>query len=115
VEIVNNSAPEHLELLVQNPAAFMKSIKNAGAIFAGYSTPTALGDYWAGPSHVLPTMGNARFSSGLSVATFLKRTSYVEYSKQAAKSAAANVTVLASAEGMRAHQESINVRTREIK
>jgi len=76
---------------------------------------TALGDYWAGPSHVLPTMGNARFSSGLSVATFLKRTSYVEYSKQAAKSAAANVTVLASAEGMRAHQESINVRTREIK
>jgi histidinol dehydrogenase len=115
VELVNGSAPEHLELLVKDTAYFLKGIKNAGAIFAGYSTPTALGDYWAGPSHVLPTMGTARFSSGLSVATFLKRTSYMQYSPQAANLAVDYAATLASAEGMSWHEASLNIRKRYVK
>jgi histidinol dehydrogenase len=110
IELVNYMAPEHLELMVKDTAYYLKSIKNAGAIFAGSATPTALGDYWAGPSHVLPTAGTARFSSGLSVATFLKRSSYIEYSPQSTKACADCAAEIASTEGMSWHEVSLNIR-----
>ncbi len=110
IALVNEAAPEHLELLVQDTAYYLKGIQNAGAIFAGYATPTAMGDYVTGPSHVLPTAGTARFSSGLSVATFLKRSSYMEYSAQSAVIAADYAALMASTEGMSWHEASLNIR-----
>ncbi|MCL2144194.1 MAG: histidinol dehydrogenase [Endomicrobia bacterium] len=107
----NDIAPEHLELLVKNPAALIKKVKNAGAVFAGYQTPTASGDYWAGPSHVLPTAGSARFSSGLSVMSFLKRTSYVEMKKNN-KQAYKEIADFAGAEGLEFHKKSAETRVK---
>ena len=107
---INAIAPEHLEIAVKNPDAVIKKIKNAGAIFAGCYTPTAVGDYWAGPSHVLPTGGSAKFSSGLSVLTFLKRTSYINYSKEKIQKDAKFITRLAEAEGLVNHSSSVLVR-----
>lgn len=109
VETANEIAPEHLELLVKNYHKPLKNIKNAGAVFAGYQTPTAAGDYWAGPSHVLPTDGSARFSSGLSVMSFLKKTSYVEINKKN-KKAYDEIMDFAGAEGMFYHKKSAEVR-----
>lgn len=109
VDIANNIAPEHLELLVKNYQVLLKSIKNAGAIFAGYQTPTASGDYWAGPSHVLPTNGSAKFSSGLSVMTFLKRSTYIEMNKNN-KMAYKIIADFAQAESMQYHKKSAEVR-----
>ncbi|MCL2485474.1 MAG: histidinol dehydrogenase [Endomicrobia bacterium] len=109
VEKVNKIAPEHLELLVKNYSKLVKKIKNAGAIFAGYQTPTSAGDYWAGPSHVLPTSASAKFSSGLSVMSFLKRTSYIEMNKNNAK-AYKEIADFAGSEGMKYHKESAQVR-----
>lgn len=106
---VNAIAPEHLELLVKNPAVLVKKVKNAGAVFAGYQTPTAAGDYWAGPSHVLPTAGSAKFSSGLSVMSFLKRTSYIEMNKNN-KKAYKEIADFAMAEGLSHHAKSSDVR-----
>ncbi|MDR2426245.1 MAG: histidinol dehydrogenase [Endomicrobium sp.] len=109
VEKVNIIAPEHLELLVKDFSKLIKSIKNAGAIFAGYQTPTVVGDYWAGPSHVLPTGGSARFSSGLSVMSFLKKTSYIEMNKSN-KKAYKEIMAFAECEGMSYHKKSTQER-----
>ncbi|MDR3253562.1 MAG: histidinol dehydrogenase [Endomicrobium sp.] len=109
VDKVNDIAPEHLELLVNNYQKLLKDIKNAGAVFAGYQTPTSSGDYWAGPSHVLPTNGSAKFSSGLSVITFLKRSTYIEMNKNN-KKAYKTIADFAGAEGMQYHKRSAEVR-----
>jgi histidinol dehydrogenase len=105
---VNNIAPEHLELLVKSPKALISKIYNAGAIFAGYLTPTAAGDYAAGPSHVLPTAGSAKFSSGLSVMTFLKRTSCIEIESK--NKIFSYVETFAKAEGLTNHARSASLR-----
>ncbi|MDR3112303.1 MAG: histidinol dehydrogenase [Elusimicrobiota bacterium] len=109
VEKSNAIAPEHLELLVKNYKPLLKKIKNAGAIFAGYQSPTACGDYWAGPSHVLPTMSSAKFSSGLSAMTFLKRTSFTEMNGKYKKSFE-EIAEIANAENMIWHKKSAILR-----
>lgn len=113
VTAVNAIAPEHLELEVKQPALLAKKIKNAGAIFAGSYTPTAVGDYWAGPSHVLPTGGAARFSGGISTATFMKKTSYIECSADSMKRFGSDIERLASSEGLENHRNSIAIRNRK--
>lgn len=109
LEKVNDIAPEHLELLVKDYAKMLKNVKNAGAVFAGYQTPTAAGDYWAGPSHVLPTAASAKFSSGLSAMSFLKKTSYIEMNKKN-KKAYKEIMDFAGSEGMLYHKRSAEVR-----
>ncbi|MFA6913955.1 MAG: histidinol dehydrogenase [Endomicrobiia bacterium] len=111
---VNYIAPEHLELLVKEPKKIVKYIKNAGAIFAGYNTATAVGDYWAGPSHVLPTNASAKYSSGLSVMTFLKRSSYIEL-KNVNSKIKSQIANFANAEGLINHKKSIEVRNEKCK
>ncbi len=110
VRIINQKAPEHLELMVKRPGEILKKITNAGAIFLGHHTPVALGDYWAGPSHVLPTGGSARFSSGLSSLTFLRRVSIVQCRKEKLRKVGRHIMVLSKAEGMNEHAESVRVR-----
>jgi histidinol dehydrogenase len=105
IEFSNEIAPEHLELLIKNYSKYIKYIKNAGAIFAGYQTPTAAGDYLAGPSHVLPTARSARFASGLSVQTFLKRTSFIEM-KDKNNAAYKKIADFAESEGLAWHKKS---------
>ncbi len=85
VEVANRFAPEHLELLVKDPKAMLAGIRNAGAIFLGHYTPEALGDYLAGPNHILPTGGTARFSSPLGVYDFVKRTSVLSFERKVAR------------------------------
>jgi len=109
-KVANSIAPEHLELMVKNPTALAKKITNAGAIFIGHYTPEAIGDYVAGPSHVLPTSGTARFSSGLSVYDFLKRTSLIECSAKSYAAIAPAASKLAKEEGLTAHQLSVDIR-----
>lgn len=110
VEKANAAAPEHLSLMVRNPRALLAQVRHAGAIFLGPWSPVAAGDYWAGPSHVLPTARSARFSSGLSVQTFLKRSSIIGVSEAAVKKNAASIAVLAEAEGLVRHAASLRVR-----
>jgi histidinol dehydrogenase len=110
VEIANRIAPEHLEILVKNPKRLMKGIKNAGAIFLGPYSPTAVGDYVAGPSHVLPTQGTARFFSGLSVFDFVKSSHIISYSKKALEKAKEPLEKIAGIEGLNKHLESVKVR-----
>ena len=109
-EISNQIAPEHLELAVDEPEELAKSITNAGAIFLGRYTPEAIGDYVAGPSHVLPTSGSAKFSSGLSVFDFLKRQSIIGCSAESFAQLASATEDLANSEGLTAHALSISVR-----
>ena len=109
-ELVDLIAPEHLELAVEKPEKMMKQIKHAGAIFLGCYTPEAIGDYVAGPNHVLPTDRAARFSSGLSVFDFIKRTTFVKCDLQGLKKIGPPAITLAQAEGLPAHAESIKVR-----
>ncbi|MBR4152519.1 MAG: histidinol dehydrogenase [Selenomonadaceae bacterium] len=106
----NFSAPEHLELLTQEPFAMLPKIKNAGAIFLGAYSPEPLGDYLAGPNHVLPTGGTAKFYSVLNVETFLKRTSLISYTQKDLLDAASDIIRLAEAEGLQAHAEAIRRR-----
>lgn len=106
----NFSAPEHLELLIQEPFALLPKIKNAGAIFLGAYSPEPLGDYLAGPNHVLPTGGTAKFYSVLNVETFLKRTSLISYTQKDLLCAAQDIIRLAEAEGLTAHAEAIRRR-----
>jgi histidinol dehydrogenase len=113
-ELANEIAPEHIELFVTNPWDLLQSIKNAGAVFMGYYSPESVGDYIAGPNHVLPTGGTSRFFSPLSVDDFIKKTSLVAFSPEALKSAANDVTCLARSEGLNAHAESIEIRLKEI-
>ena len=110
ISIANDIASEHLELAVRDPQACAEKIKNAGAIFLGHYTPEAIGDYLAGPNHVLPTSGTARFSSPLGVYDFIKRTSIISYSQEALKKAAPVVKVLAEMEHLDAHANAVNLR-----
>ena len=108
--LANKIAPEHLELLVEKPFQFLGKIQNAGAIFLGHHSPEPVGDYFAGPNHVLPTAGTARFASGLSVDHFIKKTSVISYSSEALKRDAADIIRLAELEGLEAHARSVKVR-----
>lgn len=110
VEFANISAPEHLELLVAEPFSLLPKIKNAGAIFLGAYSPEPLGDYFAGPNHVLPTGGTAKYFSVLNVETFLKRTSLISYTRGDLLSVAEDIIRLAEAEGLNAHAEAIRQR-----
>lgn len=110
-ELINRIAPEHLELMVKEPQRLLPDIRNAGALFLGSHTPEAIGDYTAGPSHVLPTSGTARFSSGLSVYAFLKRMSLIDCSKKGFDALAESTQRLAETEGLGAHAGSITIRT----
>ncbi len=109
-EISNNFAPEHLELYVQDPWQLLKMIRNAGAVFLGHYTPEAVGDYIAGPNHVLPTGGTARFFSPLSVDDFIKKTSLISFSEEAFINCADDVMSLARAEDLEAHARSVEKR-----
>jgi len=110
IDIVNNIAPEHLQILTNNPNQVANKIKNAGAIFLGPYSPTALGDYAAGPSHVLPTMGSARFFSGLCVSHFLKKTHIISYSKRALENIKDHIVKISTLEGLTKHSDSIKIR-----
>jgi histidinol dehydrogenase len=110
VAIANRIAPEHLELAVADPEALLAGIRNAGAVFLGRHTPEAIGDYVAGPNHVLPTAGSARFSSGLSVFDFLKRTTLLGLEPGALRALAGPAITLAGAEGLDAHARSVAIR-----
>ena len=110
IELANRIAPEHLELQISEPFESIGQIRNAGAVFLGHYTPEPIGDYIAGPNHVLPTAGTARFASALSVDHFIKKTSIIHYSKQAFKKEAADVMRLAELEGLDAHVKSIKIR-----
>ena len=110
VSLANRIAPEHLELLVAAPFEYLSRIRNAGAVFMGHYTPEPIGDYVAGPNHVLPTGGTARFSSALSVDTFMKQSSLIYYSEAAMADEAEDVIRLAEIEGLGAHAGSVRVR-----
>ena len=110
IEISNQIAPEHLELCLDNPFDYLDSIRHAGSIFMGRNCPEALGDYFAGPNHTLPTMGMARFSSPLSVDDFIKKTQFTYYSRDALAKVAEDVAYFATAEGLTAHARSAVIR-----
>ncbi len=110
VEISNTIAPEHVELLVRDTEVAMNGLRHAGSIFLGENSPVAVGDYIAGPSHVLPTGGTARFFSGLTVNDFLRRSTVISYSKEALKEVAQEVVTLAEIEGLPAHAQSVRMR-----
>ncbi len=114
VELANEIAPEHLELFVREPWNLLQGIKNAGAVFMGYYSPEPAGDYFAGPNHVLPTGGTARFFSPLSVDDFIKKTSLISFTPEALKSAGSDVVRLARSEGFIAHAESIAKRLKGL-
>ncbi|MEW6218806.1 MAG: histidinol dehydrogenase [Thermodesulfobacteriota bacterium] len=108
--LANQIAPEHLELMVHEPFQWLSRVSHAGAVFIGPHSPEAMGDYVAGPNHVLPTMGTARFSSALGVETFLKKTSVIAYAREAFLADAAHVERLATLEGLTGHARSVQVR-----
>jgi histidinol dehydrogenase len=110
VELANRIAPEHLELLVCRPYELLGKIRNAGAVFLGHHSPEAVGDYLAGPNHVLPTAGTARFSSALSVDHFIKKTNLISYSEKALDRDARDIIRLAELEGLEAHANSVRIR-----
>ena len=110
IDFANFSAPEHLELLVNEPFSLLPKIKNAGAIFLGAYSPEPLGDYLAGPNHVLPTGGTAKFFSVLNVETFLKRTSLISYTRQDLLNVADDIIKLAEVEGLNAHANAVELR-----
>ena len=113
VEIANGIAPEHLEICVDEPFKYLDKIKHAGSVFLGKYCPEAIGDYYAGTNHTLPTSGTARFSSALSVDDFIKKTQYVYYSKQALEDSAEDVDYFAKKEGLTAHAKSAVIRVKE--
>ncbi|MGB2599535.1 MAG: histidinol dehydrogenase, partial [Candidatus Omnitrophota bacterium] len=108
--VSNMIAPEHLQLMVKSPNRVLKNITNAGAIFLGQYTPVSVGDYVAGPSHVLPTGGTARYSSGLNLRDFVKSSHVISYSKRALSGSAAWVKELTELEKLAQHWESVRVR-----
>ncbi len=110
IDISNEIAPEHLELCVENPFDYLSEIKHAGSIFLGKYCPEALGDYFAGPNHTLPTSGTAKFSSPLSVDDFVKKTQYSYYTENALKKVADKVAYFANKEGLGAHAKSATIR-----
>ncbi len=110
IEIANELAPEHLELCIDDAMEYLPFVKNAGSVFIGRYTPEALGDYYAGPNHTLPTSGTAKFSSPLSVDDFIKKTQFICATEGAVKNVAANVALFARREGLTAHAESAEIR-----
>ena len=115
VDAANLIAPEHLELCVEEPFALLPRVKNAGSIFLGRSAPEALGDYFAGPNHTLPTSGTARFSSPLSVDDFVKKSSFLYYTQDALAAVADRVADFARREGLHAHARSVTIRCEDQK
>ena len=113
IDIANEIAPEHLELCVDNPFDYLDSIRHAGSIFMGRNCPEALGDYFAGPNHTLPTSGTAKFSSPLGVDDFIKKVQYTYYTKDALAEVAQDVATFARAEGLTAHARSATIRTED--
>lgn len=110
IEIANTIAPEHLEVVAENPMQYIGKLDNVGSLFLGQYSPEPLGDYYAGPNHVLPTSGTARFFSPLGVDSFVKRSSYISYTKEALLDAADDIILLAEREKLTAHANSIKVR-----
>jgi histidinol dehydrogenase len=112
IAFANDVAPEHLELAIERPYKVLKHVKNAGSIFLGYHTPQALGDYVAGPNHVLPTGGTARFFSPLSVDDFTKKSGLIAFSQDALRRFSDKVVQIARVEGLGAHAEAVDIRMR---
>ncbi len=112
-EVVNRIAPEHLELCIEDPFSFLGSVKNAGAIFLGNYSTESLGDYIAGPNHVLPTSGTARFFSPLNVSDFIKKSSIISYTRKALEKVKDDVILFAESEGLKAHADAVRVRFEE--
>ena len=110
VALANEIAPEHVELEVENPFEWVGAIRNAGAIMVGPYTPESVGDYIAGPNHILPTGGSARYASPLSVDDFLKKTSVISYTRTALKKVTPSVVKLAQIEGLDGHAAAMQVR-----
>ncbi len=110
IELVNLAAPEHLEIMLNNPKEYLPYIKNAGSIFLGDYSPEPLGDYYAGANHVLPTSGTARFYSPLSVDSFIKKIQFVYYTKEELQKAGADIVTIAAREGLAAHAASVKAR-----
>ena len=113
--LTNLIAPEHLHISASDPERIAERIPNAGAIFLGHDTPVAVGDYAAGPSHVLPTGGTARWASGLCSNDFLKRTSLIHMDRDALARIAPDVRMLADKEGLSAHRYSVDIRLEETR
>ena len=113
-DLANDIAPEHLEIMTDNARELLGKVKNAGAVFLGAYSPEPLGDYFAGPNHVLPTSGTARFSSPLSVDDFVKKTNYVCYDRQSLAACYNDIVLFAQAEGLTAHARSASIRFKEI-
>ena len=111
IDLANEVAPEHLEVAVKDPFTYLGRLDNAGSIFLGEYAPEPLGDYYAGPNHVLPTSGTARFFSPLSVDAFVKKSSYIYYTKEALQEASTDIVRFANKEGLTAHANSIIVRS----
>ncbi|MBQ9595030.1 MAG: histidinol dehydrogenase, partial [Synergistaceae bacterium] len=110
IDLANEIAPEHLEICTQNPFEWLTRIRNAGSVFLGRNSPEALGDYYAGPNHTLPTMGTARFSSPLSVDDFVKKSQYIYYTRQALSKASDDIEKFANSEGLTGHANSVAIR-----
>ena len=110
VDFANELAPEHLEVCTENPMEYIGRLDNAGSVFLGHYSPEPLGDYFAGPNHVLPTSGTARFFSPLSVDSFIKKSSFIYYTESALREAARDIVTLADTEGLTAHANSVKVR-----
>ena len=113
IDIANEIAPEHLELCVDDPFAYLDKIENAGSIFMGRNCPEALGDYLAGPNHTLPTSGTAKFSSPLSCDDFVKKTQYTYYTKEALSEVKDDIAYFATLEGLTGHAKSATIRFEE--
>lgn len=113
LKLANEYAPEHLELAVENPFELLQGVKNAGSVFLGYNTPEAVGDYYAGANHTLPTSGTAKYASPLSVEDFVKTTQYVYYTPEKLKEASDDIIAFANAEGLGAHAKSIAIRVQK--
>ncbi|WP_067844255.1 histidinol dehydrogenase [Amphibacillus sediminis] len=109
-QLSNQIAPEHLEIQLNNPLDYLAKIKHAGSVFLGHYSPESLGDYYAGPNHVLPTAGTARFSSGLSVDDFIKKTTFTYYSKEALVKVANDVITIAEEEQLSGHARAVSIR-----
>jgi histidinol dehydrogenase len=115
LELVDRYAPEHLVLAIEAPDTALKRVQNAGTVFLGHYTPVAVGDYLAGPNHVLPTGGTARFFSPLGVEDFLKRTSFVRFEPPKLRELGADVMRLAAMEGLTGHGQSVELRLQKIR
>lgn len=113
IEVANEIAPEHLELCLDDPMPYLDKIRHAGSVFLGRNCPEALGDYFAGPNHTLPTSGTAKFSSPLSVDDFIKKTQFIYYTREALAKVAEDVAYFAEAEGLTAHAKSAVIRIQE--